>query len=185
MSTPSNTPKKAQWFVMRDLKRANAKLLAYQVFEERNIEVFTPKKWKLSIVKGKKVRKEVPYITDLLFVHDIRENIDPIVEDFATIQYRWKRNCYKEPMTVSDAEMERFIRAVNASESPCYYLPEEITPAMLNRKIRIVGGTLDGYEGTLQTVRGSKVKRLLVELPGLLSVAVEVEPEYIQLIHED
>ena len=56
---------------------------------------------------------------------------------------------------------------------------------MLNRKIRIVGGPLDGYEGTLQTVRGSKVKRLLVELPGLLSVAVEVEPEYIQLVHED
>ena len=185
MSTPSNTPKKAQWFVMRDLKRANAKLLAYQVFEERNIEVFTPKKWKLSIVKGKRVRKEVPAISDLLFVHDLRERIDPIVEDFATIQYRWLRNCYKEPMTVSDVEMERFIRAVNASESPCYYLPEEITPAMLNRKIRIVGGTLDGYEGTLQTVRGSKVKRLLVELPGLLTVGVEVEPEYIQLIHED
>ena len=185
MSTPSNSPKKPRWYVMRDLKRANAKLLAYQVFEERNIEVFTPKKWKLSVVKGKKVRKEVPAISDLLFVYDTREHIDPIVEDFSTIQYRWLRNCYKEPMTVSDAEMERFIRAVNASESPCYYLPEEITPAMLNRTIRIVGGTLDGYEGTLQTVRGSKVKRLLVELPGLLTVGVEVEPEYIQLIHED
>ena len=182
MSTPSNSPKKPRWYVMRDLKRANAKLLAYQVFEERNIEVFTPKKWKLSTVKGKKVRKEVPYMTDLLFVHDLRENIDPIVEDFTTIQYRWLRGYYQEPMTVPDTEMERFIRAVNASESPCYYLPEEITPAMLNRKIRIVGGTLDGYEGTLQTVRGSKVKRLLVELPGLLTVGVEVEPEYIQFL---
>ena len=45
---------------MRDLKRANAKLMAYQLFEEKHIEVFTPKKWKLSIEKGKKVRKEVP-----------------------------------------------------------------------------------------------------------------------------
>ena len=185
MESPSNNNPKPKWFVMRDLKRANAKLLAYQVFEERNIEVFTPKRWKLSIEKGKKVRKEVPYMTDLLFVHDLRENIDPIVDDFTTIQYRWLRGHYQEPMTVSDTEMERFIRAVNASESPCYYLPEEITPEMLNRKIRIVGGPLDGYEGTLQTVRGSKVKRLLVELPGLLSVAVEVEPEYIQLVHED
>ena len=183
MSSSLNNKKKPQWFVMRDLKRANAKLLAYQLFEERQIEVFTPKKWKLSVEKGKKVRKEVPCIPDLLFVHDLRENIDPIVEDITTIQYRWLRNHYKEPMTVSDAEMERFIRAVRASESPQYYLPEEITPAMLNRKIRIVGGQLDGYEGTLVSTRGSKVKRLLVELPGLLAVGVEVEPEYIQLIN--
>ena len=185
MDSSLNNKKTPQWFVMRDLKRANAKRLAYQVFEERNIEVFTPKRWKLSVEKGKKVRREVPCITDLLFVHDIRENIDPIVEDFATIQYRWLRGHYQEPMTVSDAEMARFIHAVNVSESPRYYLPEEITPEMLNRKIRIVGGPLNGYEGILQTVRGSKVKRLLVELPGLLTVGVEVEPEYIQLIRED
>lgn len=65
---------------------------------------------------------------------------------------------------------------------PKYYLPEEITPEMLNRRIRIVGGPLDGYEGTLITVRGSKVKRLLVDLPGILSVGVEVKPEFIQFV---
>ena len=48
--------------------------------------------------------------------------------------------------------------------------------------IRIVGGTLDGYEGTLVTVRGSKRKRLLVEIPMLLAAAVEVEPEYVKLL---
>ena len=53
---------------------------------------------------------------------------------------------------------------------------------MLNRKIRIIGGQLDGYTGTLVTTRGSKTKRLLVELPLLLAAAVEVNMEYIQLI---
>ena len=85
-------------------------------------------------------------------------------------------------MVVTDADMERFIRAVNATESPRYYLPEEITPAMYGRNIRIVGGTLNGYQGSLLTTRGSKVKRLLVELKGFLAVGVEVNPEYIQLI---
>ena len=78
--------------------------------------------------------------------------------------------------------MERFIRAVHASALPKYYLPEEITPEMYNRPIRIVGGLLDGYEGTLLTTRGSKVKRLLVEIPHLLAVGVEVDLDYIQLI---
>ena len=182
MFSSSSNKKQAFWFVLRDLKRANSKQRAYQLFEEKNIEVFTPMKWCLNTIKGKRVRKEVPCIPDLLFVHDTRENLDPIIKEFLTVQYRWVRNKYREPMVVSDADMERFIRAVSASDSPKYYLPEEITPDMLNRSIRIVGGPLDGYEGTLVTTRGSKVKRLLVELPSLLSVAVEVNPEYIQLI---
>ena len=53
---------------------------------------------------------------------------------------------------------------------------------MRNRRIRIIGGNLDGYEGSLITTRGSKVKRLLVEIPMLLAATVEVETEFIQLL---
>ena len=46
----------------------------------------------------------------------------------------------------------------------------------------IVGGRLDGYEGRLKTTRGSRVKRLIVELPGLLAAGVEVDAQYIRLL---
>ena len=85
-------------------------------------------------------------------------------------------------MTVRDKEMEQFKKAVETSESPQFYRPQEVTPDMRKRKIRIIGGNLDGYEGTLVTVRGSKVKRLLVELPTLIAAAIEVETEYIQFL---
>lgn len=171
-----------QWFVMRDLKRANARQPAYKLFEDMEKRVFTPMTWRLGVEKGKKVRKEVPFIPDLLFVYDSRANLDSVVDQISTLQYRWLRNTWREPMTVSEAEMERFIRAVSLSDSPKYYLPQEITPDMYGRRIRIVGGPFDGYEGTLLTTRGSRVRRLLVELPGLLAVGVEVNPEYIQVI---
>lgn len=171
------------WFVMRDLKRSNAKLPAYKLLLERHIEFFTPMKWRLATRAGKKIREKVPFMQDLLFVHDTRDHLDPVVERTPTLQYRWLRNTYREPMTVSDKDMERFIRAVGTSESPRYYLPEEITSSMYGRRIRIVGGPLDGYEGCLLTMRGSKVKRLLVELPNLLAVGVEVNPEYIQMVN--
>lgn len=61
-------------------------------------------------------------------------------------------------------------------------MPGELTSEMYNKKIRIIGGKLNGYEGNLLTVRGSKTKRLLVELPGLLAAGVEVSPEYIIFI---
>lgn len=182
MNSSLDDVKTVRWFVMRDLKRVNAKQQAFRYLKEKNIEVFTPMKSRLVVVKGRQVRQEVPCIPDLLFVHDTRETLDPIVENIPTLQYRWLRNKYREPMTVSDAEMERFIHAVSVSALPKYYLPEEITPEMHNRPIRIVGGPLDGYEGTLLTTRGSKVKRLLVEIPQLLAVGVEVNPEYIQIL---
>lgn len=168
--------------MMRDLKRTNAKQPAYKLLKEKKMEVFVPMKWHLSIRKGVRVREEVPFIQDLLFVHETQKNLDSVVEKTPTLQYRWLRKTWREPMTVADADMQRFIHAVSVSESPKYYLPEEITPAMYGCKIHIVGGPLNGYEGGLITVRGSKVKRLLVELKGFLAVGVEVNPEYIQLI---
>lgn len=174
-----------QWFVMRDLKRPNALKPAYEQLERKGFTVFTPKVWQIAVKKGKKVRMEVPYIPGLLFVHDTRESLDPVVEKTPTLQYHYLRHGWCEPMTVPEADMNRFMQAVAATPSPQYYLPSEITPQMYNRKIRIVGGPLDGQEGTLVTTRGSKVKRLLVEIPNLLAVAVEVNPEYIRLVTSD
>lgn len=173
----------ARWYVMRDLKRANAKLPAYQELESKQLKVFTPMKWHLAVRQGKRIREKIPFLPDLLFVYDTRARLDPIVEKIPTLQYRYVRGgTYQQPMTVADTDMQRFILAASGSESPRYYLPEEITPAMYGRAIRIVGGPLDGYEGYLLTSRGSKVKRLLVDLPRFLAVSVEVNPEYIQLV---
>ena len=107
-----------RWFVMRDLKRTNAKLPAYKLLDGKKMEVFVPMKWHLVTRKGVRVREEVPFIQDLLFVHETRKNLDAVVKKTPTLQFRWLRNTWREPMVVVDADMERFIRAVNATESP-------------------------------------------------------------------
>lgn len=175
-------PEEAQWYVMRDLKRTNAKLPAYKFLMNKGIEVFVPMQWKIFVQQGQRMRLQVPFIQDLLFVLDTRSHLDPIVEIQPTLQYRWLRNTYREPMTVPKAEMERFIQAVRTTDSPKYYLSEEITPQMYGKKIRIIGGNLNGFEGYLLTTRGSKVKRLLVELKGCLAAGVEVNPEFIEFV---
>ncbi|WP_297905602.1 UpxY family transcription antiterminator [uncultured Parabacteroides sp.] len=169
-----------QWYVMRDLSRSNAKLPAYKMLREMGIRFFTPMVWRIVSVRGRRERKEVPFMQDLVFVCDSREVVDPIVENVRTFQYRYLRG--REPMTVRNKDMERFIRAVESTESPRYYRPEEVTADICSRQIRIIGGNLNGYEGFLITTRGSKTKRLLVSLPSLLAASIEVEAEYIQLI---
>ena len=171
-----------QWFVMRDLTRPNAKLPAYKLLDGLNIRTFTPMVWKLMLNHGKRERRQLPFIHDLLFVYASRAELDSVVETTPMLQYRYLRGGYKVPMTVRAADMQRFMHAVRFSSSPQYYRPDEVTPAMRNRRIRIIGGNLDGYEGSLITTRGSKVKRLLVEIPMLLAATVEVETEFIQLL---
>ena len=67
-------------------------------------------------------------------------------------------------MTVRDSDMDLFIAAVSSCGSPGYFLPGQITPSMYGR---------------LLSARGSRKKRLIVELPQYLSVVVEVSPELI------
>lgn len=172
-----------RWYVMRDLKRANAKLPAYKLLGNLNMEVFTPMRWRLIVRQGKHIREEVPFMQDLLFVCETRKRLDPYVETIPTLQYRFQRGGgYGNPMVVPDADMARFIHAVSGTKTCRYFLPNELTRAMYGRKIRIIGGYLDGYEGHLLSLRGSRTKRLLVELPSWLVAAVEVQPEYVQLL---
>lgn len=170
------------WFAMRDLTRCNAKLPAYKLLGEKGIELFTPMKTIIRTVGGTRVRQEVPFMQDLLFVHSSREQLDPLVNKVNTLQYRFQRGGkYCDPMVVPKKDMERFIFAVSTAKSARYYLPSEIIPAMIGRKVRIVGGPLNSLEGHLLAIRGSKVKRLMVSLPNFITAGVEVEPEYIQL----
>ena len=171
-----------QWFAMRDLTRSNAKLPAYRMLEQLQVECFTPMVWKKKQSGGRQVRELVPAIHDLLFVYSTREALDPIVDKVRTFQYRYLRNGYRRPMTVRKEEMNNFIAAVESGGEVRWLRPDEITPDMYGRRIRIVGGNLDGCEGRLLTVRGSRKKRMLVELPMLLAAMIEIESDYIVLL---
>lgn len=172
-----------RWFVMRDLKRRHSLRRAYQELMERGFEVFTPMRETVTVKKGVKVRKEEPIIADLLFVRSAKGPLDKVVANISTLQYRYRLgHSVNDPTVVRDDDMERFINAVRNSKNPRYYLPEEIRSEMYGKEIRVVGGPFDGYTGRLLSLRGSKTKRLLVELPGFITAAVEVCPDYIQLV---
>ena len=170
------------WFVMRDLKRPNALNPAYRQLPELGVETYTPLRQRVVKRGGVSVREPYPYIPDLVFIHSTREATDDLLVGIPTLQYRFVRGGYRLPMTVSDREMEAFMRAVQSVDAPEYFRPEEITPDMVGRQVRIVGGTLDGYEGRLLKCRGTRRRRLLVAIPNLLVAAVEVNPEYLTFV---
>ena len=65
-----------QWFAMRDLTRRNANVMAHHLLREAGLEVFTPMQQIIMTVRGRKQRRDVPVIQDLLFVHESKEVLD-------------------------------------------------------------------------------------------------------------
>ncbi len=176
-------PFEKHWFVLRDLKRRNSNSLAVFELQNAGLEVFTPMTQMIMRVGGRRQRRDVPVIQDLLFVHESKENLDPYVSRCRTLQYRYLLGKTKEePMTVRDDEMEKFIHAIDKSTSSLYYGPGELSDTMYGKKVRIMGGILDGYEGHLLSVKGMRKRRIIVELPGIITAAVEVEPDFIQIV---
>lgn len=168
---------------MRDLKRRTSNTLAIHELAKEGLEVFTPMTQMVMKIRGRLQRREVPVIQDLLFIHEAKDTLDPVVDLMPTLQYRYQRGKTKdEPTTVRDEEMERFIFAVNNTETPIYYKPDELTEAMYGKYVLIHGGRLDGYEGRLLSVKGMRKRRLIVELSGLLAAGVEVEPDFIHFV---
>lgn len=185
------TPEACHWFVMRDLKPANAKGRAFRVLVGKLKDVFTPtiksvkrKQGKVVLDGDKPVIIEKPYINDLLFVYDTYQRVKECVDATPKFQFRYFKSVgYQKPVCVPEKEMEYFRAAVEMSlQSPKYFRPEELTDSDFSRKVRIIGGPLNGYEGKLLKRRGTSLKRLVVELPGILSVGVDVEPEFIEFI---
>ncbi len=173
----------AKWYVMRDLKRANAKLPAYLQLKDAGFEVYTPTTWELTVRNGKHTKIERPIIRDLLFVHSTHGRLNPIVEQTPTLQFRYKKGgAYKEPIIVRNLDMHIFMTAAGMCAEPQYFFPDQITPEMTGRRIRIIDGPLIGYEGHLQKIRGTKTKHVLVRLADIIAVSVTVDTAQIALL---
>lgn len=170
-----------QWFVLRDLKRHNARYPAWQSLPEKGFEVFTPMVEQIVEISGRKRRITRPVLPDLLFVRSTFSALEAEMQTTPTLQFRFMKGAaYRTPMTVRNDDMDRFITAVRSAQSPAYFLPEEITPDKIGRTIRVVDGPLAGYEGTLLKVRGSRKRRLLVSLENYLVAAIEIQSDFIE-----
>ena len=179
MSSQSDAP---QWFVLRDLKRWNSNTRAWRLLSEDGIEVFTPLHWKATLFKGKRMRRQIPVISDLLFAYAPKSVLESYVAKIPSLQFRFAKITAGKPMVVSDEAMRSFITAVSSSPSVRYYLPGEIDENLKGRRVKIIGGPLNGMSGTLLSVRGSRVRRLFVSIPGIIAAGVEVHPEFIEII---
>lgn len=170
------------WFAMSAPYRREIK--AKELFEEAGLEYFLPMKYVLVEVSGGRKKRELrPAVPSLIFVKATRKEIQFLKDERGIIQYicrpEGERNV---PIVVPTVQMENFRRAIeNSLNNFIYFLPEEINIAK-GKRVRIIGGALNGCEGTFMKVKGARSRRLVIMLEGLGAVAAEVNPDLIELI---
>lgn len=176
-----NSSEAPAWYVLRDLKPANSHNPAYCTLASRGVQVYTPMHWVLRTARGTTTREHIPVVRDLLFVRGLRSELDPVIASTPRLQYRYRRGAGPGAvMTVAEADMQRFMAAVDTDPEPIYLTPDELTPDMIGREIIVTGGPLDGYRGHLLKMQGSRNRRLLVSIPALLTAAISIQPPYIK-----
>ena len=172
----------AVWYAMS--APYHRELQARDWFGEHGIETFVPMRREIVTSRdGHKSSVSVPAIHNLIFVHTTSDVMRELKPQLPIVQYLTHpvegRN---RPILVPESQMQQFIRVSNShNEKLLYFRPEELN-LHSGTPVRIIGGAFDGVEGTFVKVQGVRNRRVVVQLPGLLSVAAEVHPDLIQVI---
>ena len=147
-----------------------------------------PMKYEVKTVRRQEQRTMVPAITGLIFVRATEEALKEYIRHKSRESIYMRKSTFsnkQDYLTVPDYAMERFIEFTNIrQEKITYFKPEELN-LKEGEKIRIKGGIYDGYEGTILRLKGKCNKHLVVQIPGVIIAAVEIEAELVELISSE
>ena len=160
------------WFAMRVTFRRELNIK--RVLDEKSIENFIPMRYGIHITKNKKRKRIlVPVIHNLIFVHTFPKTIKEIKNGIPYLQYMttWKDG-KRIPIIIPDEQMNQFIAVACTNDEHLLYVEAKDINLTQGTKVRIHGGLFDGLEGTYLRVKGSRQKRVVVAIEGVIAVAI-------------
>lgn len=165
-----------RWFAMRATYRHELKMR--DMLQQHSIESFIPMKYAFT-TKGKKItRTLVPVVSGLIFVHTNQRTLQPLKAQNPYLQYIVDKN--REKIIVPEQQMRQFINVCSTyDDSLKFFDPTEINLTKGTR-VKILAGEFEGYEGTFIKVKGARDRRVVIEIEGLIAVAMAtISPELI------
>lgn len=170
-----------QWFPVRVTYSRELVLKTY--LDEKQIENFIPMHYEYVVKHGQRVRKLVPAIHNLVFIHATRECVDEVKQKLSdTVPVRYIMNPEtRRPIVVPDKQMHSFLLvAGNYDKAIVYLMPEELH-LLKGAKVRITGGVFEGAIGEFVRIRHDR--RVVVNVEGVMAVATAfVHPSLVEEI---
>lgn len=173
--TSPATPKlggQVQWFAMR--ATYHREMAVRTLLEQAGIECYLPIVQKLKMSHGRKVRVEAPLVSSLIFVHCDRDKLQRFKMKVPHLQYMTQHvGMRNEPIVVPQDQMDDFISVTKQNvDRLLFFKPGELD-VKRGTPVRLHGGAFDGIQGSLMKVAGRRNKRVVIEVSGVVSVALD------------
>lgn len=170
------------WFAMS--APYHRELKVKDMLDKEKIENFIPMRYEVRTVKGRKVRTQVPAVSNLLFVHTTESRLRLFKQFTGYLQYL---TLTIEGMTrkiiVPDYQMDQFMAVCNTYDKKLIYLKPEEVNLSKGVRVRIHGGPFNNVEGIFVKVKGVRSKRVVVMLQGTMAVATaEIHPDLLEVL---
>ena len=152
-------------------------------FKVRN---YVPMHWVIKSVHGSKKRVLEPVIHNLIFAYATKSRIREIKLGYQYLQFKTGiREGRKFIVSVPEDQMEQFIRICDArSENVKFFEPGELNIPS-GTKVRILGGDFTGIVGTFVSVRGSRSRKVIVQIPWVTTVVIaELTADLIEVLKD-
>lgn len=171
------------WFAMRATYRRE--LIAQRQLTALGIDCFVPMRQEMQIKGGRRRRRMVPAIHNLIFVYVEPSVLQAAKSKMPYLQYiiRKGRIDRSEKIVVPTEQMQRFIALTGTLGDEVMYLGESDISLTEGMRVRIHGGNCDGQEGVLLKLKGFRSRKVIVAIEGLIAVILaHVTPEQIEVI---
>ena len=159
------------WFAMRATYGRN--LMAQRCLEASEIESFVPMR-KRTVKLGHRIKTDmIPVVRDLIFVLGEREQVQEAKSRIPYLHYITRpaegRNV---PVEVPGEQMRQFIALCNEMDDKAELLSGEEAHFEVGERVEVIGGSLKGHRGLLMKIEGTRSKRFVVAIDGVIAVSV-------------
>ncbi len=167
------------WYAIR--VTYNRELKVKEDLDTRGITCFVPMQYRREERGGRMVKRLVPSVHNLIFVHITPSEMVEYKRTTALpIRYIMNRETGK-PLTVPNHQMDSFIKVAGTHDEKLIYINPNPGDFSQGERVRIIGGAFAGAEGIFVRLKGDR--RVLINIPGVVAVATTyVHPSMIEKI---
>jgi transcription antitermination factor NusG len=173
-----------KWFAVRISYSRELALKA--ILDREKMENFIPMRYETVMKEGKCVRKLVPAIHNLVFVHSTRKRIDALKNELETsmpIRFIMNRE-HCRPVIIPDDQMHSFILVSGSYDEAVFYIESAELHLVKGQKVRITGGVFEGVVGEFVRIRHDR--RVVVNIEGVMAVATTfIPPSMVEPVGDD
>ena len=170
-----------QWYVLRvSYGRAEK---ANELLKAKGIETHLPRHTTYKGVNGKRIKQRLPLLPNFLFAKTTISVLQSFLKSspdlsFITFYYdhfNKKPDGKNPPLVVPKESMDNFIKLTSIDDEHILLIDKVNGTYKQGDYVRIIDGPFKGIEGRVTKITGQK--RVIVELPGICSVATAYIPK--------